>query len=198
MTRILRRRKCNGTFVCHCCGYCMSLEPDVLTLRREARSDAARRRRRAGPRTSARGRREEGSLRGERISGSSRLCRIKDKKSGTDAPVGTSAPDLLPPATRTGCRSSEPRRAEPLQVQVHGSRRVFGPLFLETRGSFLALPGHGEACHDGCDGYETDTQGADKRLPRGGWERRVGRGAACTSGILRARPVLERVTSESL
>jgi hypothetical protein len=60
------------------------------------------------------------------------------------------------------------------------------------------LPGHGEACHDGCDGYETDTQGADKRLPRGGWERRVGRGAACTSGILRARPVLERVTSESL
>src|SRR5829696_8858366 len=71
---------------------------------------------------------------------------------------------------------SEPRGAELLQVQVHGSRRVFGPLFPETRGNFLALLGHGEACHDGCDGYETDTQGANKRLPRGGWERRVGRG----------------------
>src|SRR5688572_25804951 len=92
----------------------------------------------------------------------------------------------------------EPRRAESLQVQVHGSRRVFGPLFPETRGNFLALSGHGEACHDGCDGYETDTQGANKRLPRGGWERRVGRGAACTIGILRALLVLKRVTSESL
>jgi len=118
--------------------------------------------------------------------------------SGADAPVGTSAPVLLPPASRTGCRCSEPRGAESLQVQVHGSRRVFGPLFPESRGNFLALPCHGEACHDGCDGYETDTQGADKRLPRGGWERRVGRGAASMVGILCARPVLKRVTSESL
>src|SRR5688572_3098510 len=101
-------------------------------------------------------------------------------------------------SSRTGFRRSEPRGAESLQVQVHGSRRVFGPLFPETRGNFLALPGHGEACHDGCDGYETDTQGANKRLPRGGWERRVGRGAACTLGILCAHLVLERVTSESL
>ena len=80
----------------------------------------------------------------------------------------------------TGFRCSEPRGAKSFQVQVHGSRRVFGPLFPEPRGNFLALPGHGEACHDGCDGYETDTQGANTRLPRGGWQRRFGRGAAGT------------------
>ena len=59
---------------------------------------------------------------------------------------------------------SEPRRAELLQV--NGSRRVLLPLHLGLRRNVLALADEGEAGHDGCDGHETDTQGANKRLPR--------------------------------
>ncbi len=61
---------------------------------------------------------------------------------------------------------SEARGTQPLQVQVDGSRRVFGPLFLVSRRLFLTLAGNGEAGHDGCDGNETDTQGTNRRLPR--------------------------------
>jgi hypothetical protein len=82
--------------------------------------------------------------------------------------------------------ASEPRCAELLQVQIHGSRRVFLPLFPEARGNFLALAGNGEACHDGCDGYETDTQGADSASRVEGGTRRVGRGATDNQGTLRA------------
>ena len=61
---------------------------------------------------------------------------------------------------------SEAGGTKPLQVQVDGSRRVFGPLFLVTHRLFLTLAGNGEAGHDGCDGDETDTQGTNRRLPR--------------------------------
>jgi hypothetical protein len=61
---------------------------------------------------------------------------------------------------------SEAGGTKPLQVQVDGSRRVFGPLFLVSRRLFLTLAGNGEAGHDGCDGDETDTQGTNRRLPR--------------------------------
>ena len=53
-------------------------------------------------------------------------------------------------------------------VQVHAGRcgQVLRPLFAfrETR-FFLALPHDGQACHDGREGNQTDTQGANKRLP---------------------------------
>jgi hypothetical protein len=52
---------------------------------------------------------------------------------------------------------SEPRGAELLQVQVNGSRRVFGPLTLVAHRAILALAGKGKAGHNGCDGHQTDT-----------------------------------------
>jgi len=91
---------------------------------------------------------------------------------GADAPDGTSAPRLLRHSLRGLDRRSEPRSAE--QVQVHCSRGVLGPLGPLRRRKLLALADEGEAGHDGCNGHETDTQGADKRLPR--W--RVERGAS--------------------
>ena len=84
---------------------------------------------------------------------------------------------------------SEPRCAELLQV--HGSRRVLLPLHPGLRRNVVALAGEGKAGHDGCDGHETDTQGADTRLPReeswGGPRRSEGeappaRKASCVPG----------------
>ena len=53
-------------------------------------------------------------------------------------------------------------------VQVHAGRRgqVLRPLFA-FRGQrvLLALLHDGKACHDGRQGNQTDTQGANKRLP---------------------------------
>lgn len=56
-----------------------------------------------------------------------------------------------------GLSGSEPRGAELLQVQVNGSRRVFGPLTLVAHRAILALAGEGKAGHNGCDGHQTDT-----------------------------------------
>src|SRR4051812_45382774 len=56
---------------------------------------------------------------------------------------------------------SEPRSAELLQIQVHCSRRVLGPLLPALHRELMALANESEAGHDGCDGHETDTQGAD-------------------------------------
>ena len=61
---------------------------------------------------------------------------------------------------------SEPRSAKLFQIQVHCSRRVLGPLVTALRRELMALANESEAGHDGCDGHETDTQGADTRLPR--------------------------------
>ena len=180
MTRISIVPNCYGTFVFHCCTYCAGAKPDGLTV------EAGRRQRIGAARASADRRL---TLPLERGCGSRRVgndFRVGRGCTGTGQREGRGCPSWDTRArsatTRHAGRDarSEPRGAELLQVQAHGSRRVFGPLLPETIGSFLALTGHGEACHDGCDGYETDTQGADKRLPRGGWGRRFGRGAACT------------------
>lgn len=68
-------------------------------------------------------------------------------------------------------RSSGPFRAgseacHPKLIQVDGSRRSrFVPMISVGPALFLPLAHDGHACHDGCDGHETDTQGSDKRLP---------------------------------
>src|SRR4051794_32790404 len=84
----------------------------------------------------------------------------RTKRHGADVPDGTSAPRLLH-SSWGGRPGSESRCAELLQVQVHGSRGVFRPLLAVAHRQFLPLAYEGEACHDGCDGYETDTQGAN-------------------------------------
>ena len=77
---------------------------------------------------------------------------------GADVPGETSAP-------RFRARSHRPlaglEACGAQLLEVDGSRRVLGPLFLVPARLFLTLADDGEAGHDGCDGDETDTQGAD-------------------------------------
>lgn len=58
-------------------------------------------------------------------------------------------------------------RAKLIQVDSGRRGRVLRPLFAFFRRArlFLALLDDGEACHDGGDGNQSDTQSANKRLP---------------------------------
>jgi hypothetical protein len=115
---------------------------------------------------------------------------------GAGVPVETPAPHVFDHALRNRTLdTSEARGTKPLEVQVDGSRREIGPLFLVSRRIFLALADDGEAGHDGCDGYETDTQGANKRLPRRGVGRRFPVAPQYVKGRFRAERMFEKVTN---
>jgi hypothetical protein len=59
---------------------------------------------------------------------------------------------------------------------------------------FLPLAHDGHACHDGCDGDETDTQGSDKRLRGGEDQRAAGTAAEKPKSSFRAERPFDRMT----
>jgi hypothetical protein len=94
---------------------------------------------------------------------SSRASSTLQSKRGADAPV-VGRPRLS--RTAAGRFRSHPGFPELVQVQPCRRGNDARPLLEVRRARFFqALPGHGEARDDGRDGDQTDTQGANKRLP---------------------------------
>lgn len=109
MTRISAIPNCYGSFVCHCCWYCTAGKPDGFdpghaTSPTGTGTHAACAERKRGPRAAARAEVPEREI----LSRPARAAANRYKGKGADAPVGTSAPVLLPPATRAGSHPQNP------------------------------------------------------------------------------------------
>jgi len=86
------------------------------------------------------------------------MCSGGMKRHGRGRPKwGVRASSATSLSAWAGLYGSEPRCAELLQVQVHGSRRVLGPLSLHAHRNLLVLACEGKAGHNGCNGHKADT-----------------------------------------